>query len=212
MKLGDTRYFDGWSPDSKHLAWNVPTQHGPRLEVGGVDGTRVNLGFIGGFGSFLGWSADGQQFAWIVGPRPDQLRTASTDGERLLTVDGLNIPIYVSLSPDGGYLAWAVKSVVSSDELELWVGDVGGEDQVKVTDGWLLNTGHPVWSPDSEHIAWISTEDTRTELWVSNANGKSHTKIADDAALAGWSPDSEYVAWIVTEDTRTELWVGSASG
>jgi dipeptidyl aminopeptidase/acylaminoacyl peptidase len=65
------------------------------------------------------------------------------------------------------------------------------------------------FSPDGNHIAWITIPDSSTpftvgELWVMDADGSNARKLADvDAGhgyAANWSPDGEWIAFVKREN------------
>ncbi len=60
----------------------------------------------------------------------------------------------------------------------------------------------PVWSPDGSRIAWLRSGPNETAIFVGNAAGGTHAKVADVFPVRveavgrhlDWSPDGEYLA------------------
>lgn len=59
--------------------------------------------------------------------------------------------------------------------------------------------GQPVWSPDGQHIAFISFRDRSSEIYVMNAYGKDQRHLIRDVILPNipaWSPDGKYLVYV----------------
>jgi len=75
----------------------------------------------------------------------------------------------------------------------------------------LSNTGHaPVFSPDGEHLAFITLEGAGGEIYVADWTGRNARNIsnhsADDAAPV-WSPGGKHIAFVSRRDRNRELFI-----
>lgn len=117
----------------------------------------------------------------------------------------------VQFSPDGKRLAYTViRSHAEPDHrtggttipwfgrgADIYVADATTGAQKAVT-GELFDNWWPVWSPDSEYLAFLSDRDGSgsTKLWIWNASDQSLRKISDKPAELGpieWTPGGHQV-------------------
>ncbi len=130
-----------------------------------------------------------------TGSNPQQLTEFKDDTVPDVSPDGKSI---VYMSGNSGY--WQV-NIVNAD----------GSGQHPLTDDWYWN-GLPVWSPDGQHIIFVSTRDenwpdkfvlsenTEFRLWVMDADGGNQHPLNDftfrmDGIPAG-VPEHEHWGWI----------------
>jgi Tol biopolymer transport system component len=73
----------------------------------------------------------------------------------------------------------------------------------------------PVWSPDGEKIAFVSSSaydyESRGDIYVMNADGSDQTRLTNDASSydpVAWSPDGEKIAFVSSSD----IYVMNADG
>ena len=58
----------------------------------------------------------------------------------------------------------------------------------------------PSWSPDGEHITFMSYRDGNGEIYVLDADGKNPQNLTNNPAedwSPSWSPDGEHIAFLV---------------
>jgi len=74
---------------------------------------------------------------------------------------------------------------------------------------------HPAWSPDGTKIAFASTRDTNSQIYVMDPNGFNVVRLthtsAEDAQPA-WSPDGSKIAFATNRDGNNEIYVMNANG
>lgn len=120
------------------------------------------------------------------------------------------------LSPDGAWFAFTIQRpkagnfhqepfLGGGDRADIYVVPTSGGDPLNLTHGERDGSGawSPVWSPDSKHIAFVSTRgegQRNVRLWVCEANGAQARQLTDGAIdLIGahsfaWLSDHELIA------------------
>jgi TolB protein len=108
-----------------------------------------------------------------------------------------------NLSPDGGKIAMVHPS---RDGSQIFVMDVQGNGLKQLTftaAPGIIDSGFPrdgsidpVWSPDSEKIAYVSHEDNAPDIFVINADGSNNKRLTyatgrDENPC--WTSDGQYV-------------------
>ncbi len=131
----------------------------------------------------------------------------NADGANPLQLTEFKDDLAPAVSPDGTRVAYMS---LLSGYWQVNVVNVDGTGRVALTDDWYWN-GLPVWSPDGQHIIFVSTRDenwpdnfspaenNRFRLWVMDADGGSQRPLNDftfrlDGVPAGVSPD-ETAGW-----------------
>jgi dipeptidyl aminopeptidase/acylaminoacyl peptidase len=105
------------------------------------------------------------------------------------------------LSPDGKWVLYTVGEVNKDANrvvTQIYLIPFIGGDAKRLTSGDRSNTS-PRWSPDGKHIAFISSRDGSSQVWVMNNEGKNDKKITDISTEAGnpvWSPDGKWIAFV----------------
>jgi len=107
---------------------------------------------------------------------------------------------HLDLSPDGSRIVYTVETV-SDDGRQyyshLYVVDCRSGESIRFTSGKVYDSD-PVWSPDGKQIAFISTRDKKSGLYIIAADGGAERKvIEDDGAFhsLNWTPDGRYLIY-----------------
>ncbi len=143
---------------------------------------------------------DGSQVAVVAGDAAGRgslalVQVSDGAGRSLVFDPAINIG-GVAWAPDGATLA-----VVRRDELpgggegvpRAWLVRLSGEF-VDTLDPEGLPSLYPAWSPDSQHLAYVSPSDARLVV-VSLATGERRDLGQPRGGAAAWSPDSRIVAF-----------------
>jgi TolB protein len=72
----------------------------------------------------------------------------------------------------------------------------------------------PTWSPDGQRIAFSSTRDRGSEIYVMNADGSGVNRVTDTLGIQmcpAWSPDGQKIAF-VSDGGVGGIWVVNADG
>ena len=125
-----------------------------------------------------------------------------TAGEHPITFDDLRSMHRVAsptISPDGKWVAYSVATPdmdANRNASNIWVVPTNGGAAIQLT-----QSGHdsgPAWSPDSKTLAFISSRDGNSQVYVlSMEGGESHaiTHLSGGADLVKWSPDGSSIAF-----------------
>jgi Tol biopolymer transport system component len=145
--------------------------------------------------------SDGSDFSNITtNPAIDHYPTWSPDGLRIAFASSRDDP-----DPAGCGLA-----VTCS--YEIYVMDANGSNVTRVTHE---GGGYPVWSPDGEHIAFISDRDGETNLYVTDADGSNAIRLSYGIGFPVskvWSPDGKRIAFEAGDELNHEIYVVNVDG
>lgn len=108
----------------------------------------------------------------------------------------LRVMTAAAISPDEKSIAYTVESV-SEDKRKyfshIYLADVKGKISRQFTHG-KVNDREPVWSPDRKLIAFISTRDKKTGIYLIPAEGGAERKIYEaegEFAWLSWTPNGK---------------------
>ncbi|MFC2030989.1 TolB family protein [Chloroflexota bacterium] len=141
------------------------------------------------------WSPTAASYSPIVYADKQGLHVQTEDGSvsYFITDDGLDTsPIW---SPEGSQVAFVRKQ---HDHWEIYLVGTGGENLTRLTttsnrpDGTPGNSVSPAWSPDGQHIAFLTDRTGQWEIWVMRSDG-SQQKPMFMSALDGLTLDYGFV-------------------
>lgn len=151
-----------------------------------------------------------------------QIYTVYPDGTNPLNVSKNKFnDIDPAWSPDGQHLAFASDRDGNN---ELCVMDADGSNQNCLTNNATTNKKpdkklpedrSPVWSPDNQRIAFISTRNGSAQIYAVNADGSNPLDLTNNPfnnSEPAWSPDLKQVAFVSSRDGNPEICVMDASG
>jgi len=166
----------------------------------------------------VSWSRDGSRIAFTAMLFANQKMKGSgifvmrPDGTEVARVTGeATAAYYVSMSPDGKRVAYAVKT--GEKKSDIYAAALDGSDAVALTHGGYNHT--PAWSPDGKKIAFISDRDgSPPQVYVMDADGANQTRLTRDDARdynPAWSPDGKRITYYAERgDRKDQVWVVGA--
>ncbi|MDJ0836216.1 MAG: S41 family peptidase [Acidobacteriota bacterium] len=96
-------------------------------------------------------------------------------------------------SPDGRYLA-----LTEYKEGTIWLVDTTNQEQVKISRAPIFSGGNPVWSHDSQWLAFEEpAENTFSTIRIYNVTSGKSTAVTSDRFMSGdpaWSADGKWLA------------------
>ena len=107
----------------------------------------------------------------------------------------LKLPLSVAMSPDEKKIAYNLEIIDMEDNKyysNLHVYDINNKIDTQFTNGKYYDN-QPVWSSDGKKIAFVSTRDKKTAIYIINADGGAEIKIKElDASISDlqWTPDN----------------------
>lgn len=213
---GTGSFIDSPLPQDRLLAFTSIRNGNSDIYTMQADGSGLtNITANPAYDGFPFWSPDGKQIAF----------ESNRDGSRqvyLMDADGSNVTrltqgedwngfiggsINTPWSPDGTKLIFA-QGFTNSENHRLYVMDIATKNTTQLTkDAGQYHS--PFWSPDGEHIAFISDKMQNSlpvffQLYIVDSQGGQLTNITEripehpSASLADyyWSPDGTFITFI----------------
>lgn len=207
--LTDSDAYDtapSWSPDGKQIAYisnldgNFYGQYA--LLVMDENGQSVRqLAEDAVYGSFPEWSPDGSEIAYLTqGKNGDCVINVVNVEEAALRelarkphTDCNPLGLSLEWSPDGLMIAFDYDVKANYNQYQIFA--------VSVADGTVTQLTHtrdneryPRWSPDGSQIAFVSTRDGNSEIYVMDADGGNVRRVTrrpgEDGGMS-WFPDGQ---------------------
>jgi Tol biopolymer transport system component len=112
----------------------------------------------------------------------------------------------VQPSPDGNKVLYTVREAVMTDDRseyinQVWLCNSSGSNAIQLTKG-DKNSSNPKWSPDGNWIAFTSSRDSKTNLYVMPVAGGESEKLTDVKTSVGnydWSRDGKMIAFTMVD-------------
>ncbi len=110
------------------------------------------------------------------------------------------------IAPDGSRIAYVVKTLdrEQNDYLSnIYLWEAGESRQFTAGD----KDSAPRWSPDGEHLAFLSKREEKTQIYVMPSRGGESVQLTDAKLGAGtpvWSPDGNRIAYVAPVATDEE--------
>jgi TolB protein len=170
----DWNFRPAWSPDGSQIAFasDRKTAYPALWLMNAEDGSRLRSVPMAGVNSesvdAISWAPDGERLAvtLFAGTGPSQIAIVPVDTNlreqaRLLT-DRAGGALDPAWSPAGSWIAYAGREGYTS---EVFASRPDGSDVVRLTNDGVLDRS-PTWSPDGEHLAYLTNKSGWFEAWV----------------------------------------------
>jgi dipeptidyl aminopeptidase/acylaminoacyl peptidase len=108
------------------------------------------------------------------------------------------------ISPDGSMLAYTIRSAdweANAFDDEIWIANVSSGESYQLTNA-KGSSRNPTWSPDGKHLAFLSTRDGGTQIYLSSPPGKEAarlTQVDNGVNDFSWAPDGRSIAFTTAE-------------
>jgi TolB protein len=197
-------FYLSWSPDSAGVAFLIQRDDNElSLKYAKADGSGTDeLGIGNPF--YFSWSPDSQSMIGHIGGSRRQAATAS-----ISLISRANQPIQKlplapanflapAWSPDGKTLVTALMGTAVGGDT-LIASAPNGENTRTLAN--ITGTVAFSWSPDSQTLAYLTTQrvnnEFRSELRTIKADGAARELLTSDNPLAFfWSPNGKYIAYL----------------
>jgi len=104
------------------------------------------------------------------------------------------------ISPDGKtvlYVVTAYSMEENKSNSDIYAVDLESSISTRLTVS-PASDAHPRWSPDGKSIAFISSREGGSQIWLMNPNGseqKKRTNISSGASGVEWSPSGDHLVF-----------------
>jgi Tol biopolymer transport system component len=206
----DGQYGIAWSPDGKKLVFSSNRLTGSndnfQLFEMDADGSNAHLLNSSYCGCYPAFSPDGKRIAFAGFTYNFEIFVMDSDGSHAVNLtQSKDKDFNPAWSPDGRSILFETRRDGQWDEL--YVMNVDGSNQRRLTvamDAW---DGHGRWSPDGRQILFSAYHegDPAQQIYIMNADGSKPrrlTKSKLNLLNPLWSPDGRYIVY--TQDMSIE--------
>ncbi|HYL37609.1 MAG TPA: protein kinase [Bryobacteraceae bacterium] len=181
-----------------------------RLElVGDPVPVAEQVGNVNGVAGYFTASSTALAYRAGGGGGGVQLTWFDRQGKALGTVGEPGILQRPSISPDGRTVAIDRRDP-QTGYLDIWLHDLARGSASRFTFN-SNNTGYPIWSPDSSHIAFYTSRNVRSSVEQKSTSGVGQNEVLDAARPArpvDWSRDGRYIIESSLDPkTKADVWV-----
>ncbi|MBV6402010.1 MAG: Protein TolB [Anaerolineales bacterium] len=217
--------ISAWSPDGEKIIFRTSRQANRIGSVGYMHVLNLtnNQNFDFRVATWAGafWSSDSTKFGVI---RAEDrcgdfwlcvMNTGDGKPVDLKDIYNVTFPSYLYWSPDENKISFAA-FWNNSKNMDVYVMDEDFSNAINITAALVKGQNeNPVWSPDSQKIAFTSCDVYLCELYVANADGTNLIKLKPQILGLNsvvWSRDSEKIVYVSAEDGNSEIYIMNSDG
>lgn len=215
--------MSSWSPDGSRIAFISERDENFEIYVMDADGSnQTRLTTNPAKDLAPRWSPDGKRIVFdseLAGNR--ELYAINADGSNQVRLTySVGSDVEASWGLVGAQLPVepSEKIVFHSDRdgnFEIYVMNLDGTGQTRLTTRWDVNDLDPVWSPDGKQIVFASESEGIVSIWAMDKHGGNLTKLVDNPwsdGLPRWSPDDKKLAFVSGRDGNMEIYAMDVDG
>jgi len=146
------------------------------------------------------WSPDGTHVTFTSNPTPrlddGSLQTAwvldVASGKQRKVADIADFTHTARWSPDGKWIAYLVSRAAPFYQTNLFVANSDGGKEKKLSPGFELNAGEPIWAPDGKTVYFSSNTRESVEIFAADVSAGSIRQLTEKPgamSLAEISPN-----------------------
>lgn len=226
-----------WSPDGRRIAFHADREGSRDIYVMDADGSNVVQLTSDPFSRayFLrsptdatpAWSPTDDRLAFSSG-RDNRMMsyvdldiyTMAADGSGLTVLTpGDAVDLSPCWSPDGTKLAFSRLDLFADSTFpredstwDIYAIDIDGAHEFRLTTD-PANDSQCTWSPDGQHIAFVSDRGQSESIYVMDTDGQNvHLLIDIPATNPSWSPDGRMIAFVSHQTGKSRLAVSDIDG
>ena len=199
------------SRNRRYVAFLSDHGGGMTVESMRIDGTeRMPATQIPAEYRDIRWSPDAERIAYIRekgGETSVMMSRKDGSSPQLLTqIMGTEIGDW---SKDGGSLVFTIGEGAGRG---MYTVNPDGVNELKFTN---QRDYSPRWSPDSKHLAFVSTRDGAPDLYIIDRNGGNLRRITDTPAEEydiSWSPNGQFLMFVCDHEGNPEIYTTPKDG
>jgi TolB protein len=177
--LGGLMTTPAWAPDGERIAFTSSQTQDPEIYVSDLRGRNLKrLTNSRGVDISPVWNPkSGREIAFVSDrsgtPQIYIMDDEGANTRRLITEGGEAVG--PSWSPDGNLIAFSWRKILTGN-FDIFIVNVVTGRYVELTRS-SSNNEHPVWSPDSRHIAFESSRNGNKQIFIMVADGTKQKQI-----------------------------------
>ena len=199
------------SPNGRYIAYLIVTEAMSAIELISLDGgSKTQLTNNNTKYRSHSWSPESDRIVYVqeeeIGTRLFTIDIMGSEPLPLTSIIGVESSDW---SHDGSLIAFSV----GEGELQgIYLRNPEGINEIRITD----TPDHiPVFSPNSKHIAFMSTRDGNPELYIIDTDASDQIRITSTDAPEyqfSWSPDGKRLVFVSERDGNPEIYVTDRKG